>query len=75
MKKLFAASLLSISLCVSQAGGAWASTQTHFPPPMTSEGADVGAQSALVEGVIASLIAAIIMKYFLSDILNLAIRQ
>jgi len=41
MKKLIAATLLSASLCISQTGGAWASAQTHFPPPVSSEWEDV----------------------------------
>jgi len=65
MKKLFAASLLSISLCVSQTGSAWASAQTHFPPPVSSEGVDVGAQNLIVEGVIVILIAEIILYFLL----------
>jgi len=63
MKKLFAASLLSISLCVSQTGSVWASTQTHFPPPVSSEGTDVSPQMApIVEIIIAGLILAGILK-------------
>jgi len=63
MKKLVAATLLSASLCVSQTGGAWASTQTHFPPPVSSERTDVGTQSV---PVITVFVAGVLL-YFLME--------
>jgi len=64
MKKLIAATLLSVSLCASQTGGAWASTQTHFPPPVSSAGTDVGSQSWLtVEVLIAGILLLLLIEW------------
>jgi len=70
MKKLFAASLLSISLCVSQAGGAWASTHNNLPLQVNSEEVDIGPQNAIVAGVIAGLIVAIITELIIPEIVD-----
>jgi|GEM_PF-2055838 len=70
MKKLFTATLLSVSLCASQVGSAWASVQTNLPSPMTPERINVEPQNALAVGILAGIISGIIVAYGLPYLLS-----
>jgi len=60
MKKLAAATLLSISLCVYQTGSDWASNQVDFPLPVTDEGGMLTRRfTLLVEIIIADILKAL----------------
>jgi len=72
MKKLFAASLLSISLCVSQVGGAWAETSKKLSPTQVSDEIEASPDNPVVVGVLVIVIAEIIV-YFLLPALDKAL--